>query len=840
MAERSDRDDPPAPERRVKVSRVTPARRGSPWRVLFWIAQAVLLVVSGVLAVGGMTSIAEAEKLKAAAEEHLNGPGTTPSPVQASAAQPLGPGAEADAKSAGEAAWFFEQVRNMADTVRPSPQEVFDFGLLSSDWPAEAKVIHFHPDLPRQQVQAKMLHKAASVSRAAAFQKWDRRQATLRRVTRGEQDNQYSAFVWFPTPSGRVVKVRWQLTMNGNFCQLMGWEDLRTGATREGLFYAIESGHSTAPRPQRNKAFLSLGRFERALDEGDRKTAEEILQTLLPLGSDPALGYAVAIAEGRLAILPKADGSWDYDTAVAVGEQLVKAYPSRFAAHVLLAEAYLGLAGKSWRGGLEGLAMAEADEYLRVAGPDPEVLALKGRAQLGLKLPADDSFRAALDLDPYQPDALDWKRRADKGVFTAELVERLGKAPNPGRVYEVVAAGAEADGDFAALVAVAEKMHALKPNDLRAVTGLLTAYPRVGRAKDAAKVLTEASAGCTAEQKKQLAVLFATAASAAGQGDAAYPLLPDDAGLAAFPRMADSIPLRHSLNPVAPSPTPAERKAALDRLDALVAAHQKKHPADDKLPLYEGRVLNAKGQHKEAAEVLATAVNTFRFADDAKKNEASRYLAFRDELLYARYHSGNGVAAYREVKADPDAKTWDPKARPYDPEVFLQLAWRYAADRDPTGLSTLVEERRKKLPLYFDTVFWEAEVARLSGKPADAIPLYRKYTTNTFYSDRFSKPQKAATQAGIVRCQLQLGQVGDVTMPKPGPDTDIPPGTLLLLKALYDVKAGDPPAGELKLRAGLDEKLLTAADVYADADLGPLVRKEKAFDAFRKDFPPPK
>jgi tetratricopeptide (TPR) repeat protein len=785
-----------------------PAPRTGWW----WLALALTALLGLVLLV--TAGVAVSATLAAEARKKARDTPTAPPPAWATrenqnlGVPPFVSDPEGDAANVRD---FFARLAAEVKNPKGIPDELIDWAELSGARPDDAIDAPFVGEsdphaFGRQVVQ----------SEQAAWREWDWARVNVRKVGRRPDGSAVEAVGLHPARDGRLAYRRWTFTDSPDGLRLFGWEDLRTGVTSGDLAYArVAAALSPSVRRQRHWRFTQVNDVHRLIDRRKWADAERLITTLKGVRFDGELHYPVDLAEARLTMASRRanDAEWDDVLVVEILEDLIARYPHRLAAYPLLAEAHL--LGEEYERVIE-----VCDAYLSVIDPDPDALALRGAAHSAL-LRADEAaadFTAALALNRHQPRAVNWQRRQADAAGKTAVAEALATAPDAAALFDALAAWAADDADWAGVVALAERYRKLRPTDPRWAMPLVESHLRAARPDDAVNVFRAAVQATPPPERAELVRRFTTAMLQHNLAERVYAAVPTEDAPVAFRLLAERYELLRGRSKVKAQGEPTKhQQAAIKSLTDLFAAHRKRHPGDPRLALHEGRLKLDSGEYDSAADALAPALAKLTPPDEVEAYTQSEYMLLLRELVLARYRGGKAADALREFR--PTA------------EVFVLLADQFIADQDAPGLSKLVDGRKAMGGESFAEPFWRAEADRLAKRHADAA---RKY--GEFLAAERELPH-LVLQARVMRVRC-LARAGDTAAAEKAVG-ELPADALpVAVRAAVLVKAGKPDEADGLLRGQLASQPFVGW-LYADDDLGPLLRTDPAFAAFRKDFPPP-
>jgi tetratricopeptide (TPR) repeat protein len=775
--------------------------RGRGCRRGIWVVHGILFLLSAGLATsGGLMLAASHERPSELAIPHPQ--------TQMTAEAPDTSAAEASEEVVAAVRAFFTRFGEWAegDGENRTP-ELFDFERLRVFVPPEL--------IGGGLKNADQAATAAVSSRHRDWKSWEWEHPEVRRVTVSAQGTITRAVVWHRTGYGEREKVRWLLVKGTDGWRVADWEDLVRGVCGSDLVALQAAILNDSHRYRRLGRFSDLCKLE--LDHVVRfgpygAHKEDEYQGARAL---PQLRYAIELLDARLGVRRPMPGVVDLEDAADIAEELNQTRPDRLAALPALAEAALALNDPH-------RAIKACNAYIAAAGDDADVLAVRAAARAKLQVDEGGEFTLALQIDPYQPQALDWKRKRGSKADKLAVASAVATAPVPRRVFDHLAASAERDDDWVSLLDLGEQYRNVRPQDDRWAEALIVALIHTDRVTDAATVLREAGAHFP-EVRRRLLERLVSAMIDTGRVERVYTAIPDGYRSAAFRLLVRHFEFER--NPPAPLPDrPNDASTLAQRsLDTLLATHRRRHPDDVWLAVYDGRALNDREEWAKAAEVLTTA---FTHLDDSSAAEwelEGAYGELVQQMLPAYYHTGRGVEIFRRLK----------RGR----EVFKHLAEWYARDEDAAGLQKLIDERESFGEADESDPYWRGVAHRLSGKFAEATAEYRRYLVAPSGLNWFPSQYDAHDQ--LVRCLVRAGEFNQARLELTGKRGHSPP---LEIKALVMAKGGKPGEAEALLRKELEEwfmKVHGTSRLYSDPDLGPILKADPAFAAFRKDFPPP-
>lgn len=141
----------------------------------------------------------------------------------------------------------------------------------------------------------------------------------------------------------------------------------------------------------------------------------------------------------------------------------------------------------------------------------------------------------------------------------------------------------------------------------------------------------------------------------------------------------------------------------MDDLRQLVAAHATQHADDPLLPFYRGELHVQDGAYAEADKEFSAGL--------ARRPDAATLEQFRRSRVTARYHTGNALAAYREIGPVED--------------TFQQLAGLAFYRKDTATLEKLLALHAAKHPNGLELARFRFRLKVQQHQPAEAIALYQ-------------------------------------------------------------------------------------------------------------------
>jgi tetratricopeptide (TPR) repeat protein len=324
-----------------------------------------------------------------------------------------------------------------------------------------------------------------------------------------------------------------------------------------------------------------------------------------------------------------------------------------------------------------------AREALAALGDDAEVYAMIGKAlaQLGKPDEAASAYRKGLAADPnFVPNLVGLAGALPAGKKN-EIADRLGHCARPSETFpalaEALATGENSEA-LEVITAAGAKLHVDKPS-LDYYRGRLAAL--TGKADEAETLFKEAVADAdSAEARQFYTERLLDAELKAGHTLEAFQ--ESDNPTFSFRYLAE----------------PLSQAQHADALLALAEAYVTRLPKNPDGYFYEGRARIYKEQYDQAARAFSRGI--------ALVKPGAPREPFRNNLVYALYKSGKGLAAYDEVGLPAD--------------TARQLASLFLADRQGEPLQKLVAAHRKVEPGDQRLDVWEADALMLQKDYAGA------------------------------------------------------------------------------------------------------------------------
>jgi len=625
-------------------------------------------------------------------------------------------------------------------------------------------------------------------------------------LTLAYEDTDIRAFRWLlPDREGLVIarhrmtilgetvrqKMRWWVIRDGDRWQIFDFEDVSLGGrasvlSGSAITEVFRGGRNLNEMRENTRLVLEA---QTALLSGEFEKADGMLEKVrrrsLPRALAPLMEVWAAIAKLRLdrpaealALLTAVERELPDSPAV---------YELQASAHALLED--------------HDRAVAAANRYIDLIGPDDSICLLLGNSLLALDRRADAAreYRRALDDDPECVDALFGLRACLGADEKGELGDRLARSPQPVKHLAQLVNEALDEQDPAAAriyVAAARKAAPDHPETL-AQAGRLALRER--EAEAGIELFLKALDKATKDNRVGVFRQFAREAAEAGKAVEAYRALKPADAREGFRRFAealeDELDLAEDAQP----------------FDELIAAHEKRHPDDPWTGYFKGVAAAARNDYDRAEALFAAAM------DKATDDETRGW--FRSPRVSNLIAAGRAEEAY--AKVGPRASTF---------QQIMHALWR---DEDTPVLAKIVAAHGKAEPKDPALPRWRGEVHFRKGEYEAAVRELRQYLEDAA-KDEDAVPDRAA-RGQLVRSLMRLKRFDDARAEL---RSDHPSWNEKLLAAAITASAGDVEGTEAALDALLKEGC-TVASFHNDKDLAAALRTEK-FKRLLEKYPPPK
>jgi len=485
------------------------------------------------------------------------------------------------------------------------------------------------------------------------------------------------AIVRYQLPEGATLKMRWWVTRQAGAWKIYDMEDLEVGlkvSAMVGSLLAQGIGKGSAA----GRALSTLGEVIRSLgDGGDVDAADKKLQTVATVqlpGQTEALRH---LAQGIIHL--HRSQHQEALTAVAKGRAC---HPDMPVLDFLQGVALNKLG--QWDKALKFL-----EAYRDLLGEDSPTCQALGEALRGVSRFEDAArvYRKGLDLNPKDADCFFGLLSSLEGNDNHDDLEpRFTRLDSPQDNFDIYAADLEERKIGAMLEPLVRAMRKIDPQHAPVDYYLSLSRARAGQTEEAVPLFKAALAKQKdAAKRQEYAKGFLQVMATAGQGAAAYAVVPD-AGEAFRFLAAD-----------------AAKTYRLDQLKQLVAAHGQKHGDDPLLPFYQAEVFAREGQYALADRTFTAAL--------AKPPDQDTLALFRSSRVLARYYTGATLSAYRDI---------GPRS-----ETFAQLAYLLFQAGTDEELPALLEEHAKHEPKSFDLLRFQSRLKIRQNKVAEGLALFK-------------------------------------------------------------------------------------------------------------------
>jgi tetratricopeptide (TPR) repeat protein len=559
--------------------------------------------------------------------------------------------------------------------------------------------------------------------------------------------------------------------------------------------------------------------FGPSADEGLPQTLIGAVEQALALPFDGSrIELELALAEHRSANLPP---PWAAARAVAEANLHVKEGEPRKAMSLLNEAArldptnpltHLVRAAAANRLGDHKAVIQSVSVYRNAVGPDPDAI-----LQLGLALekterstPAMREYRAALKDFPGHDPLYPALARTLPAGQKREAGELAAKGPRPADHLDAILSAPEAD-DLALADEVVAGFLAARPDDPRGLTAAAIVRVRQRRVPEAAAFLRQAREVTPDDERVAIRLIYVGEVLRHGLPVAGYNAVPPADRSAVFRRLAAALQTR--------------RGPQLE----LIAAHRAAAPTDPWGKFWLAELLASRGRPEPAEELLAAAMANLPKPTRTTRTPRSDRSPVRtlagDEATWDQFRTlramyllelGRWKDAYHELPPAVD--------------TFDQLVFALDEAGDAAGLAELVAMHKKAVPDDAEAIFWQGQVHWLRKETEKAVELFAEYRT----AAGEAAGQKWRADGGRVRGLVRLGRADEARQVLEGSDVAV---GVLPLQALVAAAVGDAERVAVVFAEWVAQGASPRA-LYADPDLGPLLRGDR-FAELRAKYPPP-
>jgi tetratricopeptide (TPR) repeat protein len=520
----------------------------------------------------------------------------------------------------------------------------------------------------------------SSLAKAALLMHWT--ESDIRNVKK-LNDQEAVVIVRHKHPNGALLKMRWWVTRRSGTWKVYDFEDLDMGmrmSTTAGSF----AGQAIGRLAEIRRATSTLSEaLQTVVLQQDPDGAEKKLQQVARVKLPKLLEVLRSLVRGLIRFQ-----QGRYQEALDAFEEA-----GRFQADMPVLDFWKGTTLN--RLGKWDRALKHLQAYSDLLGEDAEVCRELGLALRGLKRfpEAARSYRKSLDLDPKDGEAfLGFLRSLGGSDNKDDIGARFVKLDDLRDNFDVCAEDCE-EREFPELLEpLVLAMRRVDPDYVSVDYYLSLVKARTGRANEAVPLFKSALAKQPDAQIRQTYVdRFLRAMASAGKLADAYAAVPDTR--AAFRFLAAE----------------AVKRYRVQELKELVARHEKTHRDDPLLPWYQAEVYVQEGRYALADKTFASAL--------AKPPDEETLKQFRPSRVLARYHTGRGLSAYRDIGPRPD--------------TFLQLANLCLDHEEYAQLQDLLDAHAKNDPKSAELLRFRYRLKIRQNEVPDAIALFKASLAKT-------------------------------------------------------------------------------------------------------------
>ncbi|MFT5461783.1 MAG: tetratricopeptide (TPR) repeat protein [Planctomycetota bacterium] len=558
--------------------------------------------------------------------------------------------------------------------------------------------------------------------------------------------------------------------------------DLASGAALS--WYAARTFAAVDDAPAWTHAIDDILRGTDALGRGDAEAVRWSLQVLESTKFPSVMDGTIHLLRGQAALSEdrlQASKRWLEEAAAEIPDVPM----------VFHAKALMHAQRSEWQS-----AIYAVEEYRKLlpCGADLRFIEGKSQAALGRREKAADAFRAGLAIDPNNVDNLLGLARALDQSGSQELREQFRRLDNPAEWFEPLVLDLLGSGDLEDVESLIHELRNIAPTDPNGDYYEATLLIQRGELRIAADLLRNAFPKVADPAELRYYVQqYADACVMLGVPMEAYEQAPDS------PFVFDLL-CSYFLEVGQPK-----------EVEELAMRHELRFPDDPWLPYYRGEILRTQGNlHAAALRFEEGLLN----ARDAETREVYRW-----NLVRARVENGEALKAYREI--EPHELT------------FSQLCQHALESTDAVLLEQLLKARRAddpqdlRLPaLEGVRAFWLADYSgaldlfgstweRLDRNEALLVPIERMFVVAAMRTGDFSLAE--------VEARRSTQRDGDP-----------------LLEAIAYAAQDKHKQAIIALMVCINRFDYATDSFYGDPDLGPKLRNDDAYEAFRLRFPPPK
>jgi tetratricopeptide (TPR) repeat protein len=492
-------------------------------------------------------------------------------------------------------------------------------------------------------------------------------------------DDEVVVIVRHHAEGGIELKMRWWLTRRSGTYKVYDMEDIDTALRASTMVVDLvaEGRANIENLPALQQSMTCLNEVVMAMSREDVDTMERKLKEIAAVKL-PAKIDAVRLLMTGVVHLQREK----YQEALDTLDRAAARHADMPALDFLRAIALNGL-GKSEQ------ALKHIEAYRDLLGEDEHVCVQRGLALHGLqRLPeACASYRKTLDFNPKNGDAFLWLLQClGKDDRRDDVPGRFARLDQHHETFDACAEDRCQNRDGVGLEQIALAMRRIDPKYAPVDYYLALTKVWVGQSDQAVPLFRAAlTKEANAEKRQEYFRGFSQAMVQAGQPLAAYTAAPDPRD--AFRMLAADLAERNQTDP----------------LKALIAAHRQKHPADPLLPFYQAEVYTQEGKYALADKTFTAAL--------ARPPDRATLEKFRPSRVLARYHTGQGLAAYREIGPRPD--------------TFEQLASLWLEDGNEAQLQALLDAHERVDPGNPRVLLYRGRLKIRQEKVAEGIALFK-------------------------------------------------------------------------------------------------------------------
>jgi uncharacterized protein HemY len=492
-------------------------------------------------------------------------------------------------------------------------------------------------------------------------------------------DHELVVIVRHHDEDGSDLKMRWWLTRRSGTYKVYDFEEINTAMRASTLAVGLfaELGANVGDVAAFRRAMTCIREAAMALVREDVDTAERKLKEIAGVKLPTKIEAVRLLMNGVVHIERE-----QYQEALDTVDRAAACHADMPVLDLLRAIALNGL-GKSEQ------ALKHIDAYRDLLGEDEQVCVQRGLALQGVqRLPeACASYRKALDFNPKNGDVfLRLLQCLGKDAPRDDVPGRFAKLDNRHENFDACAEDRYQHRDGVGLEQIALAMRRIDPRYAAVDYYLALTKVWAGQPDQATPLFRAAlTREANAEKRQEYFRGFSQAMVQAGKPLAAYTAAPDARD--AFRMLTADLAGRYQTEP----------------LKALIAAHRQKHPADPLLPFYQGEVYTQEEKYALADQTFTAAM--------ARPPDRATLEKFRPSRVLARYHTGQVLAAFRDIGPRPD--------------TFEQLALLCLLDGNETQLQALLDAHARAEPDNPRLLLYRCRLKIRQEKVAEGVALFK-------------------------------------------------------------------------------------------------------------------